>query len=628
MIKPPHDKSPNKANQRDTPAKKASLTELEAALARLFDSPSGRNASWITLPGGSQLFSEGETADHLYLVQTGRLGVFVENDQAPGQRLIGIIRPGEPAGEMSLVAGTPHTATVTALRDTQILAMPREDFLKAAMEAPEALLILTRKMIERARNRGVDHAVPAVYAFVSTLPATIRPLLDHIAAAVSDLGYKVTIIDSTWLGESAERYSQAEDDHDFVLYLCEYEELSWSMLAARQADHMFIVTDTQSPPKLPENYASLTRTSPPDLILIQTHNDIQNGLISGTKAYLDAFAPARWFHIARGRNVYAQRLARIMTGHSVGLVCSGGGARAYAHIGAIQALREAHVPIDFVCGASMGAIIAANVGLGWNDGEIEAHIRQAFVDSSPLDDIALPFIAMTSGHKVDERLKTHFKDIQIEDMPLPFFSIASNLTTGRLKTHRTGPLHKALRASISLPGVLPPVIEDGHVLVDGAVMHSFPADMMRAYHLGSVVGIDVTRAMGLDPKSIERPKNLPGWFTSGQWRQGPPIVSILMRSATITSSHDLAESRKATDLLIIPEPDGVEIRDWHAYDEAVECGYDTAVQALREITVSVTHLRRFNLSYHPDIPAFTPDEGVTETRSVSSKKTLSKAAKP
>ena len=77
MIKPPHDKSPNKANQRDTPAKKASLTELEAALARLFDSPSGRNASWITLPGGSQLFSEGETADHLYLVHTGRLGVFV-----------------------------------------------------------------------------------------------------------------------------------------------------------------------------------------------------------------------------------------------------------------------------------------------------------------------------------------------------------------------------------------------------------------------------------------------------------------------------------------------------------------------------------------------------------------------
>jgi NTE family protein len=85
-----------------------------------------------------------------------------------------------------------------------------------------------------------------------------------------------------------------------------------------------------------------------------------------------------------------QRLARVLTGQSVGLVLSGGGARAYAHIGAIQALRERGVPFDFVGGSSMGAIIAA----GWpcrlgrrRDG---ARIRKAFVDSSPLDDIAFP----------------------------------------------------------------------------------------------------------------------------------------------------------------------------------------------------------------------------------------------
>src|SRR6201999_2530832 len=123
-----------------------------------------------------------------------------------------------------------------------------------------------------------------------------------------------------------------------------------------------------------------------------------------------------------------RRLARAITGQSVGLVLSGGGARAYAHVGAIRALREANCPIDFIGGASMGAIIGAGVALGWDDAEIDRRIRKAFVETNPLSDYMLPVVSLTHGHKVDARLKEHFGDVMIEDLALPYFAVSTNLT--------------------------------------------------------------------------------------------------------------------------------------------------------------------------------------------------------
>jgi len=287
-----------------------------------------------------------------------------------------------------------------------------------------------------------------------------------------------------------------------------------------------------------------------------------------------------------------QRLARVLTGQSVGLVLSGGGARAYAHVGAIEAMRERGIPIDFVGGASMGAVIAAGLAMGWDDGEMETRIRQAFVNSSPLDDIAFPMIAMTRGDKVKARLEEHFGNVQISDLWLPFFCVSSNLTSGAYHLHRRGRLHDALRASISLPGVLPPVCENGAVLVDGAVMKNFPADVMRAFQLGPIVGVDVTRGRSITDEDVVAPPSLWKWFWSGEWRKGPPIVALLMRAATVSTGRDLAASREASDVLITPKLDKIDIRDWRAFAPAVAAGKIAAGIALDGLDRPVTDLRR------------------------------------
>ncbi|MGA0600379.1 patatin-like phospholipase family protein [Caulobacter sp. KR2-114] len=575
----------------------ASLTDSlpETALTRLFEQKirSGE-AVWFSVPGGSPLFLAGEPADQLYLLRTGRLGA-VRREEGHEPQFLGVIRPGEPAGEMALIAGAVHSANVLALRDSEILALPRGEFFHAAETDPEVMTQLARLMILRARQtvRRAPIGEPSVFGFMAAAPdARARDLAEAVAAAIGRLDYSVTVVGAEAQHAPTEWFSNVEHAHDFVLYAAESDEAGWMTLVGRQVDRLFrLGRGAASPPPAPDLHAGepLQKQGLVDLVLLQ---EPDCAAPAGSAAWCDLLQPARLFQIRLGHAPDTERLARVITGQSVGLVLSGGGARAYAHVGAIQALHERRVPIDFVCGVSMGAIVGAGLAMGWDDAELDDRIRRAFVDTSPLDDIAFPLIAMTHGWKVRDRLAEHFGERRIEDLWLPFFCLSSNLTTGAYQLHRRGPLAEALRASIALPGILPPSLFNHEVLVDGAVMKNFPADIMRTVQLGPIVGVDVSRGRSIEAEDVTTPPSVWRWFLSGDWRRGPPIVSLLMRAATVTSGRDLAAAREATDVLILPTLDKVEIRNWKAYDPAVAAGRAATFAALDRLTTPVQDLRR------------------------------------
>jgi NTE family protein len=137
---------------------------------------------------------------------------------------------------------------------------------------------------------------------------------------------------------------------------------------------------------------------------------------------------------------------------------------------------------------------------------------------------------------------------------------------------------------------MPPVVEAGEVLVDGAVLNNFPTSIMRQMNPGPIVGVDLSRARGVDAATLERPPSWWTWLLTGDWKKGTPIVSILMRSATITTDAELENARAATDLLIVPTPDGVDIRDWKAYDPGVAAGRAAAAAALAGMDGSINDL--------------------------------------
>lgn len=580
---------------------------LAAALTRAFEDAQDSRASWFALTRGERLFSAGDRADTLYLLRAGRLGVFRRDDGRTPQ-MIAVIKPGEPVGELAMLAGTSHMSDVVALRDSDVLALPREAFFDAARTDPLLMSELGQIMLTRARERG-GGTEPNVFGFVSARDKPIRAFVERVARAVEAQGATCHVIDSSALSSAAEWFSRVENAHDYVLYVAEADEPNWAALCARQVDRLFLVgaADRPPPPAPPVADEWDDAGQRTDLILLR---DPRMPRPSNTRAWLDVLKPGRWFHAVEGLFEDTARIARLITGSSVGVVLSGGGARAYAHIGALKALREAGTPIDFIGGASMGAVIGAGPALGWSDEELEHHIRQAFVLSDPLADIAPPIIAMTHARKVKALMKEAFGHVQMEDMLLPFFAVSTNLTAGRLEVHREGTLRHALRASISIPGVMPPVVMNGQVLVDGAVLRNFPSDVMRRLNSGPVVGVDVSQSRGVDASALENPPSWWRWILSGAWKHGPPIVSILMRAATLSSEAERMQARAETDLLILPPSDGVDIRDWKAYEPGVTAGYEAARAALDSLNGPVETLHRRRRS---DAPEETVEEMAEES---------------
>lgn len=567
---------------------------LSDALHRIFESGRNTPASWFALTGGETLFGEGDPADTLYLLRAGRLGVFrsEHNDQPP--QFVGVIRPGEPAGEMAMLAGSPHTADVVALRDSEVLALPRDAFFEAARTEPDLMVELSRLMIQRARDRRSGGGEPSVFGFLSARPRPIRAFVERVAAAIEAGGFTCQVIDHSALSSASEWFSRVEDAHDFVLYVAEADEPAWAALCARQVDRLFVVGQCLlAPPNRPLPHAGVPdaqrRT---DLILLR---DPRMARPHNTSVWIDAVQPGRWFQAMEGDQADADRIARVITGTAVGVVLSGGGARAYAHIGALRALQEAGVPIDFVGGASMGAVVAAGPAMGWTLDELEDRIKRSFVDSDPLSDITFPMLAMSRAKKVDKLLQAAYGETDLADLLLPFFCVSTNLTSGRVDVHRRGSMRRAMRATIAIPGLLPPVVLDRQVLVDGAVLNNLPAEVMRQMNAGPVIGIDMSQARGVDPQLIEHPPSVWRLLATGAWRRGPPIVSIMMRSATLTSDAEVERSRGVVDLLVQPTPDGVDIRDWKAYAPAVEAGYRAMTAELATLDGPVTGLRRRKL---------------------------------
>lgn len=549
---------------------------------------------WFCLPAGQMLFREGDDADAFYLVRSGALAAF-KNGALGEPDLIGYIRAGEPVGEMSLLDETPHSASVYALRDSELVRLPKASFERLTRKHASLMRELARMML--ARLRSSDRSTgsePKVFAMVSTSPTIdLDYRANELRDALKRLGLSCYLGDEACSEWSGQELDAIEAEHDIVLLTARLANPSWARRAMGRADRMWVFARADarpSSPLLPDDPSPAAKLKLLDVVLLHLGGIRQ---AARPQEWIEAAEAARLFHWRQDHaRADADRLARTIAGKSVGLIVSGGGARAYAHIGAIRALREAGMPIDFVGGASMGAIIAAGVGLEWSDTELEERVREAFVDSHPLDDWALPVVSLVKGEKVDERLKHHFGDVEIADLKRPFFCLSSNLANGRPYVHREGRLRDALRASIAIPGLLPPVVHNGQILVDGAVFTNFPAQQMRAFHRGAVVGVDVTRAQGLNPADFIDPPGFLGWVKGNGLKSPPPIASLLMRAATVGVADHRDIGRSAADLLILPET-RVDMRDWERYDESVEAGYEAAQGMLAGI--SETMRRKLHL---------------------------------
>ena len=537
-------------------------------------------AEWFSLPGGWPLFHAGEPPDGLYFVMSGSLAAF---RGGPDPKLIGYIRAGEPVGEMALIAGDGHSGSVYAIRDTELVRFPRETFERLIDLHPQLMRNLARLMLRRSREGAKKNAraEPKVYALISTSPTIdLRLRARTLVEALARLGKSACVVGEEADDMLSDWFDGLEHDHDAVFLISPIGDSTWFRTCLRQADRVWILARADavpSAPLLPEDISPVRQFQLVDVVLL--HHGADSGA-GAAEQWRRACAAARIFHWRGLADADAERLARVISGQAMGLVLSGGGARAYAHLGVVRALRESGMNIDIIGGTSMGGIVAACYAMGWDDNEMERRIRKAFVETNPLGDYVMPVVALSRGRRVETRLEENFADTLIEDMHVPFFCVSTNLVSASPYVHRSGSLRHALRASISLPGILPPVVDGAEaLLVDGAVLKNFPVDIMKEMHRGPIVGVDVARKSTIDPQDFVDVPDFIGWVTRRGLQSAPPIASLLMHTATLTV--DPWMGRDAADILITPEMADVDLRDWKKFDSAVTAGYEAAVAALK-----------------------------------------------
>jgi len=212
------------------------------------------------------------------------------------------------------------------------------------------------------------------------------------------------------------------------------------------------------------------------------------------------------------------------------------------------------------------------------------HIRRTFVDTNPLSDYTFPLLSLVSGRKVSRLLQQEFGAVHIEDLALPYFCVSSNLTTGQSAIHRSGELWRWLRASVAIPGVLPPVFSNGEVFVDGATIDNLPVDVMREFGRGPVIGVDVgaERVFTAHGDEAEGP---PLWRLL-RWLFGKEkhinIFQVLLRAGIINSAAKTAAVREHSDLLLQPPLGNLDLLNWQAFDKAIEAGYVYAAEKLEK----------------------------------------------
>jgi CRP-like cAMP-binding protein/predicted acylesterase/phospholipase RssA len=537
--------------------------QLAAQLARLFDTldPATlaalqRAAEWVSLPAGEALFRQGDAGDAAYLVVTGRLRILTRD---PQERVLNEVGRGEMVGEMALLEGVPRMATALATRDTDLARIPRAAFEELIERHPKAMLEVARTVVRRARApvsrlaRRNDAPlsiaiVPtdpslATDSFVTRLQEALRPFGSAIrlhAQRVDELLGKPGIANGRAEAPSQLRLRQwlneIEDAHRFVIYEADPKWTPWSQRCIEQADHLISLGDARSaaPTGDTESHVATTRRTRHARWSLVLLHEPQVSRPAGTADWLRPRDVESVYHVRRDHPPDLQRLARILAGRAVGLVLGGGGARGFAHLGVLRAFEDLGIPIDMVGGASIGAPMAAGPARGLTAREALAEAEQGFAS---ILDYTLPVASLLAGRRIMASIERSLGSWDIEDLWLPYFCLSTNISRAGSVVHRRGNLARAVRASVAIPGVLPPVPEGEDLLVDGAVLNNLPIDVMRELNpTGPVIAVDVVPPQGPRATS-DYGLMLSGWkLALGRLRPGRPPSSVPSIAATILHS--------------------------------------------------------------------------------------------
>ncbi|XP_048524619.1 neuropathy target esterase sws isoform X3 [Dendroctonus ponderosae] len=506
---------------------------------------------WLFLESGRAVYRQDDDSDSTYIVLSGRLRSVI-TDKNGKKELVGEYGKGDLIGVVEMVTQTKRSTTVIAVRDSELAKLPEGLFNVIKLRFPivvtrlinllghrilgswkkPAITAHSRSTALESRPSQINFSTVAIVAASDDVPLTaftyevyhcltaIGPTL-RLTSDVIKKTLGATIMDpnneyrlSSWL-------AQQEDQHKISLYQCDLTVSAWTQRCFRQADCILIVGLGDNHPSLGKVEKELERLAirtQKELVLLHKEGGKPKNTIgwlnirSWVSSHHHIVCPNRVFArksqyrinelyskvCATDPNIHSDfsRLARWLTGKSVGLVLGGGGARGLSHIGMIKAIQEAGIPIDMVGGVSIGAFMGALWCQERNMTTVTQKAREWSMKMTQwwrqILDLTYPMTSMFSGRDFNQTIKGTLGDTYIEDLWIPYFTITTDITSSCMRIHTHGSLWRYVRASMSLSGYMPPLCDpqDGHLLLDGGYTNNLPGSLWRYVRASmSIVGI-------------------------------------------------------------------------------------------------------------------------------------------
>lgn len=557
------------------------------------------------LPAGAQLQEDQDAGDGLYVVCAGSLRI--------GERSIGCgdVIPIGPMGR----AGWPDVRPV-ARRLSTVIKISHEAFDALSRECPAAAIALMRKRL--ALNtapppRGTKVAQPYVIAIMPLFEfCDMELFLERLGRGLADVGATAASLLPVAGGRNTatvcERYlsariAAAEQTAETIFLIGEPNQSAWSRACIAHADEVLLLADPDEAPSITALEEALLRPGreadghphlPVQTLLLM--HQARTKSPTNTASWLKPRSLKRHIHVQMNDERHMRRLARMLTGRSVGLVLSGGGARGLAHIGVIEALEQVGIEIDMIGGTSIGAVIGAFHAIGVHGPALRAAARRAFIVSgNPVGDFhALPLLSLARGARARKVTREGILGatgtmIDVEDTWKTLFCLSTNFSAAREAPLTRGALEAAVMASFAIPGVMPPVLIDGHLHIDGGCMNNLPVDVMRRLGARRIIAVDVTSHAVRTYES----HGVPGPWTillsrlrSGKRPGVPGLMHMILQAPIIQSVSRQAGQHACADLTIKPTVRGVGFQGWKRMDRAISAGFNATVEVLRGLNMA------------------------------------------
>ncbi len=538
-----------------------------------------------SLAPGEWLFHQSDEADRTFVVKTGRLRV-IDEDSGATIRELG---RGDVIGELALLTGSNRSAGVRAMRAAELVAISRDSFTTLLEEAPRLALSVARALAAQLRDTrapvAAERPLPVTVALTGLSSAIpLAALAQGLRAACQRHGQTALIgpgeLPELRSGDSATSVyapilDRAEASSRLVLLQAGAldQPTPWLEFCLAQADRILV---TVGPGQRPSPILEREDLRGCDLV---THDVTPGtGSISGVAERLDPIESHSLSSATLTQDL--ARIARRLTGNSIGVVLSGGGARAFSHIGVLEELLSAGLEIDRVAGVSMGSLIGGMFAMGLDTETIDAICFEEFVQRRPLSDYTIPRHSLIRGTRMLEMLQRTFGQVLIEELPRSFMCGYAELRSGRLVVARHGSLREQIAPSIRLPVIGPPQVSGRDIYIDGSFVDNLPIEPMAVLREGPIIAVDVkadlgsARANGRGAQELAR---------SARPARLPSLAETVARVMLLGSSNTSAAARRHADLIIRPRAEGVGLLEFQQIDTAVQAGRIAARQALEQV---------------------------------------------